>query len=609
MMKPATMMKHSSENPMAKNSRKRWLPGLILLALVILSSSPAARARENHFPDASAALRTWSPDGIAPLASTGISDSPMGRVFVYGGAAPDLFLRGDSWFPGVYLYRYLNRKGGVPVFGEPVRVQPPPGISEDASGVVFQGERGDVLGLWPVKKDFMLARYNKEKHCFEPIGSDAIRESCEQVWARSGSGRMTRVEFGKDSSGFIEGLRFGNLAYLTIGAGQEIVKRGHAVGRDGVLLRNPTTGAKPLAYPASNGRACDLIVTGEGGIFYYRFTGRFDDRHQPIYADLSPLLQKDAPLAHSSLPVINAVDWDGDGDIDIVSGDSVGFVSLIENAGTTAQPRFRAPVHLRGGTEIIRIRPGYYGSLQGPGEANWGYTSPSVVDWNNDGLPDIVMSDATSTHKVYLNRGTRKKPKLAPAQELFCDGLDLHGAWRVKPGAGLLNGRMAYVLIDHDQEFHVFWKIDDQNLEDGGKLRLDSGAVIGANYRTGGKGGRVKITLFDWDRDGRNDLLLTTHSANSIPHPKYGIPHGAGAMVLLMLNVSEGENIRFAPPRPLQHKGRTLYLGEHACSAAPYPFGKDLYGMLVTVENGRFYLLRPEDISWGTPPQLTDAAK
>jgi hypothetical protein len=45
-----------------------------------------------------------------------------------------------------------------------------------------------------------------------------------------------------------------------------------------------------------------------------------------------------------------------------------------------------------------------------------------------------------------------------------------------------------------------------------------------------------------------------------------------------------------------------LYLGEHSCSAAPYPFGKEKYGMIVTIENGRFFLLRPGEISWGQPP-------
>lgn len=191
---------------------------------------------------------------------------------------------------------------------------------------------------------------------------------------------------------------------------------------------------------------------------------------------------------------------------------------------------------------------------------------------------------------------------ISAARDLFCKGLDLHGAWRVKPGAGRLNGKMAYILIDQDQQFHLYRQIDIQNLRDGGKLRLDNGDIIDANYRTGGGGGRVKITLFDWNRDGRKDTLLTTHSGNSIPHRKHGIPHEAGAMILLMLNTSEGDDIRFAHPRPLQYKGRTLYLGEHSCTAAPYPFPNDKYGMVVGIENGRFFLLRPGDISWATSP-------
>jgi len=462
-----------------------------------------------------------------------------------------------------------------------------------------------VLGLWRSRDDFLLARYHKTEHRFEPISKSAVKSPCSRLWQRHGNGSKAHVEFDGHAPGFVEGSGFGNLFFYTYGPGYELSERRHVVGTDEILIRNRTTGAAPLSYPAANGTACDLIVIGEGGTYYYRFTGSFDARDQPIYAAQVRLLEKDAPLSHSSLPVIETVDWDGDGDLDIISGDSVGFVVWMENAGSAENPSFLPAVKLRAAGEIIRMRPGYYGSLQGPGEANWGYSCPTVVDFNSDGLPDIVLSGSLATHKIYFNRGTRTRPALAPGRDLFCEGLDLHGAWRVKPGVGQLGEKMAYVLVDDDEEFHVYWRIDAQNLEDGGKLHLDTGEVIAANYRTGGRGGRVKITLRDVDHDGKNDLLLTTHSANSIPHREHGIPHQKGAMVLWMRNVSHGEKLRFASPRPLQYKGRTLFLGEHACSAAPYAFGEDREGWIVTIENGRFFLLRPADISWGPPPTGT----
>jgi len=56
----------------------------------------------------------------------------------------------------------------------------------------------------------------------------------------------------------------------------------------------------------------------------------------------------------------------------------------------------------------IHIQPGYKGSVQGPDEARWGYIGPNVFDWNGDGIPDILASDATARHYVFLNRWNRQ---------------------------------------------------------------------------------------------------------------------------------------------------------------------------------------------------------
>ncbi len=68
-----------------------------------------------------------------------------------------------------------------------------------------------------------------------------------------------------------------------------------------------------------------------------------------------------------------------------------------------------------------------------------------------------------------------------------------------------------------------------------------------------------------------------------------------------MLNVSASNAICFEPPRPLKYKGRILLLNEHSSTASPYLFEAGRLGMMVGIEDGRLYLLPPEDISWGAP--------
>src|SRR5690606_13007154 len=105
---------------------------------------------------------------------------------------------------------------------------------------------------------------------------------------------------------------------------------------------------------------------------------------------------------------------------------------------------------------------------------------------------------------------------------------DLHGTWRVQPAVGRLDGRMAYVILDDEDEFRLFWRIDDWNVEDGGKLRLTDGSTIRGNFLAAGGTGRLKLVLADWDGDGIQDLLVGTPRHGSVPNPETGLPQSKG---------------------------------------------------------------------------------
>lgn len=127
----------------------------------------------------------------------------------------------------------------------------------------------------------------------------------------------------------------------------------------------------------------------------------------------------------------NVVDWDGDGALDIVAGNSEGRLLFFKNRGTNTEPGFARSEEVCAGGSPILLRPGYH-VVQGPFEASWGYLCPTVCDWNGDGLPDVVVSGSRAKFEVMLNRGTREKPELDAPVALSVDNLELYGTWRVR---------------------------------------------------------------------------------------------------------------------------------------------------------------------------------
>src|SRR5690606_6386138 len=133
--------------------------------------------------------------------------------------------------------------------------------------------------------------------------------------------------------------------------------------------------------------------------------------------------------------------------------------------------------------------------------------------------PDILLGDSRGKFMVFMNTGTRNSPKLEREKTLYVQGMDMYGAWRVKPGVGKLGDRMAYIVLDRDNEAHLYWREDNYNISDGGKLSIGDSISIKGTHLNAGAVGRLKFHLVDWDRDGVKDLLIGTPRHATVPSP------------------------------------------------------------------------------------------
>ena len=112
-------------------------------------------------------------------------------------------------------------------------------------------------------------------------------------------------------------------------------------------------------------------------------------------------------------------DWDGDGDTDLVCGNTAGYIELFENlSGPKVEfPRFAAPRRLAAGGKTFRVMAGPNGSIQGPAEAKWGYTTAL-----GRGLGPGWVCRTSCLNSIWgkvewlRNEGTRSEPQLAAAQ-------------------------------------------------------------------------------------------------------------------------------------------------------------------------------------------------
>jgi hypothetical protein len=255
---------------------------------------------------------------------------------------------------------------------------------------------------------------------------------------------------------------------------------------------------------------------------------------KPAYGEPVQVMTTDGPVDTFGAPSPNFADFDGDDDL--IVGDTAGYLSFVENLDGGNPPRWAKPVYLRAGDEVIRIQAGENGSIQGPAEAKWGYTVPSVADWNHDGLLDIVINSIWGKVVWFENIGSENGALLAPAQPIAVEwegptpkpewtwwnpqGDELVTQWRTTPVVCDWNKDQLndLVMLDHEGYLALFerQRRDDRLvLLPGARIFLDAvGNPLRLNEKRAGGSGRRKLVPADWDGDGNTDFLINGDSVD-----------------------------------------------------------------------------------------------
>jgi hypothetical protein len=149
------------------------------------------------------------------------------------------------------------------------------------------------------------------------------------------------------------------------------------------------------------------------------------------------------------------VDLNNDGKKDLIVGDTDGYVWIFLNTGTDASPMLAAGRKLQVNGKDFK--------------PEGGRSKPWVVDWNNDGKKDLIVGVENGQVLLLLNNGTAKSPSFGSAVPLKLGN----------PESGL-----TAKLLDYAS---------------------DTPRRAGSQYLNGGM--RVCPVVWDWNKDGKKDLL------------------------------------------------------------------------------------------------------
>ena len=152
----------------------------------------------------------------------------------------------------------------------------------------------------------------------------------------------------------------------------------------------------------------DLNGDGRSDVISGSFPGElylFQRRSDGTFAAPNELKGRDGKALNvGSASHVFAVDWDNDGDLDLLVGNISGAVYLITNTGNRKKHVFAKPEPLKAGGKLINVSGGDAG--------------PHAADWDGDGKLDLIVGCGDGSVRWYRNTSKNRVPALAAGKTL-----------------------------------------------------------------------------------------------------------------------------------------------------------------------------------------------
>ncbi len=270
----------------------------------------------------------------------------------------------------------------------------------------------------------------------------------------------------------------------------------------------------------------DLIAGDEDGkISFIKNTGKVKNGIPEFLPPV--FFQQEAKFVDfGALTCPRVFDWDHDGKDDIISGNGLGSIGFIKNLGGDI-PKWAAPQLLKADGKEIRILPrganwgyttidvGFWNEDNLP-DIIVNHHNGNVLWFENTGNPEHPALAEAKPIEVRW-KGKPQKPDWVPGK---AKENELLAPWRTSPLIMDFNkdGLNDLIMLDYEGYLAVYLRFKDSegNLYLTGAQRnfiYESGEAVLLNQRKGSSNGRLKIAFADWDGDGLEDLIFSSKPA------------------------------------------------------------------------------------------------